>query len=43
MDLTPLYSLHRRRYRIAYAVNTTAALLLSARIMLNGIANTAST
>lgn len=31
------------RYRIAYAVNTTAALLLTTRIMLNGVASTAST
>ncbi|MEA4969830.1 MAG: collagen-like protein [Candidatus Pelethousia sp.] len=31
------------RYRIAYAVNITATLLVSTRIMLNGIANTAST
>lgn len=31
------------RYRIAYAVNTTAALLLSSRIMLGGVQNTAST
>lgn len=30
------------RYRIAYAVNTTAALLLSTRVMLNGVANAAS-
>ncbi len=31
------------RYRIAYTVNAIATLLLSTRIMLNGIANTAST
>lgn len=31
------------RYRISYAVNTTVALLLSTRIMINGAAVTAST
>lgn len=31
------------RYRISYAVNTTVALLLTTRIMINGAANTAST
>lgn len=31
------------RYRISYAVNTTAALLLSTRIVLNGTPNLAST
>ena len=31
------------RYRIAYAVNTTVALLLSTRIMINGAASVAST
>lgn len=31
------------RYRIAYAVNTTAALLLTTRITINGVASTAST
>lgn len=31
------------RYRIAYAVNVTAALLLSTRIVINGTPNTAST
>lgn len=30
-------------YRISYAVNTTATLLFSTRIMINGVANTAST
>lgn len=30
-------------YRISYAVNTTAALLLSSRLTINGVANTAST
>lgn len=30
------------RYRIAYAVNVTAAILLSTQIMINGTANTAS-
>lgn len=30
-------------YRISYALNTTAALLLSTRLMINGVANTAST
>lgn len=31
------------RYRIAYAVNTTAALLFSTRLFINGAANVAST
>ena len=31
------------RYRIAYAVNTTAALLLTTRLMINGSTNAAST
>lgn len=31
------------RYRIAYAVNTTVALLLTTRIMINGVSSTAST
>ncbi len=31
------------RYRIAYALNTTVALFLSTRIVLNGSPNTAST
>ncbi len=31
------------RYRIAYAVNTTVALLLSTRLMINGAASVAST
>ncbi|MEM5780254.1 MAG: hypothetical protein AAGU02_03810, partial [Lawsonibacter sp.] len=31
------------RHRISYAVNTTAALLLSTRIVLNGTPNLAST
>lgn len=31
------------RYRIAYAVNTTAALLLSTSVLINGTVNTAST
>lgn len=31
------------RYRVSYALNTTAALLLSTRIMINGVAVTAST
>ena len=30
-------------YRISYALNVTAALLLSTRIMINGVANTGST
>lgn len=30
-------------YRISYAVNTNAALLMSTRVMINGTANTAST
>lgn len=31
------------RYRISYHINTTAALLLGSRLMINGSANTAST
>lgn len=31
------------RYRISYHINTTASLLLGSRLMINGVANTAST
>jgi hypothetical protein len=31
------------RYRLSYHANTTAALLMGTRLMINGIANTAST